>query len=142
MEKLSLVLWRERDLLETLYCRLEVERLVLSGGHIRWLLKASGDVEVTLEEIRRTEILRAVAADEAAAAVGLEPNPSLAHLIDRADEPWCSILADHRAAFDAARAQVAWAAEANRTLISAVARGAGFGGPTRVVHQGLLEFLR
>lgn len=44
MENLSLILWRERELLETL---------------------------------RETEVLRSLAADEAAASVGMGSNPSL-----------------------------------------------------------------
>lgn len=124
MEKLSLILWRERGLLETLHYRLEVEQLVMSSGQTRWLLQAANDVELMLEEIRGTEILRAVAADEAAAAVGLAANPSLSSLIERADEPWRSILADHRDAFAAASAEITRLAEANRTLISAGLRAA------------------
>ena len=37
VEKLSPVLWRERELLETLQYRLEVEQLVMASGRTRWL---------------------------------------------------------------------------------------------------------
>ena len=124
MEKLSLVLWRERELLETLQYRLEVEQLVMANGRSRWLANAARDVESVLEEIRGTEILRSVAADEAAAELGLPPNPSLSSLVDRVAEPWRTILADHRSAFRAASEEIVRLADANRTLISAGVRAA------------------
>jgi len=124
MEKLSLTLWRERALLETLQYRLEVEQMVMANGQTRWLIQAAHDVEQVLETIRETEILRAVAADEAAADLGLEPNPSLSSLIGVAPEPWSSILADHRDAFAASSAEIMRLAETNRSLISAGLRAA------------------
>jgi flagellar FlgN protein len=124
VEKLSLVLWRERELLETLQYRLEVEQLVMANGRTRWLANAARDVESVLEEIRGTEILRSVAADEAAAELGLPPNPSLSSLIDRVAEPWQSIMIDHRTAFRAASEEVSRLADANRTLITAGTRAA------------------
>ena len=117
MEKLTWVLWRERELLETLLYRLEIEELVMSTGRSRWLAKATSDVDEVVEEIREVEILRAVAADEAAADAGLEPNSSLADLIARADEPWQSILVEHRDAFLALTDEIARTAQTNRALI-------------------------
>ena len=40
MERLSLILWRERDLLETLLFKLEEEQLLLANGRTRWLMRA------------------------------------------------------------------------------------------------------
>ena len=119
MEKLSLILWQERELLERLLYRLEVEQLVMATGQTRWLAHATRDVESVLEQIRGTEILRAVAADEAAAEVELAPNPSLSDLVERASEPWKHILADHRDAFATLTSEITRLAEANKTLISA-----------------------
>ncbi len=118
MDRLSLVLWRERELLETLQYRLEVEQLVMAAGQTRWLAHAAREVEAAVEELRTMEVLRAVAADEAAAAAGLEPNPSLADLVDAADEPWRSILADHREAFAALSEEIERIAATNRVLIA------------------------
>ncbi|HET9419737.1 MAG TPA: flagellar export chaperone FlgN, partial [Nocardioides sp.] len=66
MERLSQVLWRERELLEELLFRLEVEQLVLASGRNRWLPAAAADVERLLHDLRRTEVMRAAAADHAA----------------------------------------------------------------------------
>ena len=118
MEKLSLVLWRERELLETLQYRLEVEQLVMSNGQTRWLAQAAREVEEAVDQLREMELLRAVAADEAAAAVGLPANPSLADLIEAAEEPWRSILAEHREAFAATSEEIERIAATNRVLIA------------------------
>ncbi len=119
MEKLSLILWRERELLETLQYRLEVEQLVMASGRTSWLMRAAADVESVLEDIRLTEVMRAAIADEVAAEFGLEPNPSLSSLIEHAPEPWSELLAEHRAAFAATTTEISRLAEGNRMLISA-----------------------
>jgi len=124
MEKLSHILWRERELLETLLYKLEVEQLVMAGGRTKWLLRAAKEVESVLETIRQTEVLRAVAADEAAAEAGMPPNPSLRSLADSVAEPWASILGDHRDAFEAITREVTAMAEANRELVTAGIRSA------------------
>ena len=119
MEDLSLILWRERELLDTLLYKLEIEQLVLASGKNRWLAAAAREVEAVLEVIRETELLRAVAADEAAARIGLSSNPSLRSLAEAVDEPWQSILLDHREAFLGYTRQIAEIAETNRELLTA-----------------------
>ncbi|WP_110180305.1 flagellar protein FlgN [Nocardioides solisilvae] len=124
MEKLSLILWRERELLETLLFKLEVEQLVMATGRTKWLLRAAKEVEAVLQSIRETEVLRAVAADESAAEAGLAPNPSLRALAESVAEPWASILADHRDAFESITREVTAMAETNRELVTAGIRSA------------------
>lgn len=119
-----MVLWRERELLDTLLFRLELEQLVLASGRTRWLMRAAGDVEQVLGRLRETELLRAVAADEAAAAIGLEPNPSLRELAEKAPEPWREIFVDHREAVLAVTREITALADANRDLITAGYRSA------------------
>ncbi len=124
MEKLSQILWRERELLDTLLFKLEQEQLVLASGRNRWLMRAAREVENVLDTIRQTEILRSVAADEAAAMLGLEHNPSLRVLAEASDEPWRTILLDHHEAFLTVTREIAALAEANRDLITAGYRSA------------------
>lgn len=76
MQRLSQVLWHERELLGSLE-------------------DADTDVDAVRHELRRAEVLRAVAAEEAAGAVGLGPNPTLRDLAARVGGPWAEILADH-----------------------------------------------
>jgi hypothetical protein len=117
LEKLSLILWRERELLTLLAFRLEMERLVLLHGRSWWLDETTRDIDGVLGELRATEVLRAVAADEVAAELGMDPNPSLATLAEVAPEPWATILADHRSAILALTAEIAEASEAARELL-------------------------
>ncbi len=119
MEDLSLVLWRERELLEALLYKLEIEKLVLASGNSRWLATSAREVETILELIRQTEVLRAIAADEAAASIGLTANPSLRALAEAVDEPWRSILLEHREAFIGYTRQITELAAANRELLTA-----------------------
>lgn len=119
MEELSSVLWRERELLDMLLFKLEEEQLLLSAGRTRWLPHAAREVESILESVREAELLRAVVADAAAASLGLQENPSLRALAEAADEPWRSILLEHRDAFAAVAAQVSDMADTNRELLTA-----------------------
>ena len=124
VDKLSQILWRERELLEELAYELEVERLLLAGGRTKWLARATRDIEETLGEIRETEVLRAVAADEAAARVGLGPNPSLVALADACVEPWRGILLDHRDTLVSVAREIAELSESNKGLLTAGYRSA------------------
>lgn len=124
MDRLSQILWRERELLEALAFRLEVERMVLASGRTRWLVHATREVESVLEDLRGTEVLRATAADEAAEELGLTPNPSLGALADAAPEPWAGILREHRDAMIASAREIAETSEDAKGLITAGYRSA------------------
>lgn len=124
VEKLSLILWRERELLDTLLYRLELEQLVLASGRTRWLVRTTQDVEAVLATLRETELLRAVAADEAAASLGLTANPSLRVLAESMEEPWRTVFTEHRDAFVALTREITELADANRGLITAGYRSA------------------
>lgn len=118
MEDLSSVLWRERELLETLLFKLEVEQLVLATGRTRWLPTAAREIEEVLDAIRETELLRGIVADELASTLGLAPNPSLQQIADASDEPWRSIWLDHRETFTSVSAEITAMAENNRELLT------------------------
>lgn len=119
MDDLSLILWRERELLETLLYKLEVEKLVLASGSSHWLAVAAREVESVLVSIRETELLRATVADQAAASLGMAANPSLRTLAEAVEEPWRTILLDHREAFLGYTRQVTELAAVNRELLTA-----------------------
>src|SRR5690349_19779762 len=119
MEDLSSVLWHERELLETLAYKLEVEQLVLAGGRTHWLAAAAREVESILERIREIELLRAVEVEAVAEVLGLEPNASLHQIADACDEPWTSIWLDHREAFTMITTQIQQLSVSNRELLTA-----------------------
>ncbi len=124
MKKLSEILMCERELLDTLLFRLEVEQMVLASGRTRWLMRSAREVEAVLATIRETEVLRAVAADEVAGAIGLGHNPSLRVLSGAVDEPWSTIFTDHHKAFVLLTREISALAESNHDLITAGYRSA------------------
>ncbi len=119
MEDLSSVLWRERELLEMLAYKLEVEQLVLASGRTHWLAAAAREVEQVLERIREIELLRSVEVEVVATALGLADDASLQQIADASDEPWRSIWLDHREAFTSTATQIRQLSESNRELLTA-----------------------
>jgi hypothetical protein len=119
---LASILWREREMLELLLFKLEEEQLVLAGGRTRWLAHATREVEAVLDEIRRTEVIRAVEVQAIGASLGLGDNPSLTALAGAAPAPWSDLLNQHRRAFLTLTAEVSALAEANRDLLTTGAR--------------------
>jgi hypothetical protein len=124
MHRLSQVMWRERELLEELQYTLEVEQLVLASGRNRWLMRAATAVENVLEDMRKTELMRAVAADALAVELGIPANPSLRQLADATTDPWSEIFSEHRQALVDMTRDIKALADSNRDLITSGLRSA------------------
>lgn len=120
---LNSVLWRERELLDSLLFHLETEQLMLAAGRIRWLPRAAAEIERTTAVLRETEILRCVEADQVAAELGMAADPSLSALADVAQEPWCTIFNDQREALLSITEQITQMASANRSMLADAQRG-------------------
>jgi hypothetical protein len=116
--EVSDILWRERELLDVLLFKLEEEQLLLAAGKVRWLARATREVELVLEQIRLTELTRSVEVDAIAPSLGLEPSPSLSRLADAAPAPWGDLFHAHRAAFLTLTQEISSLAEANRDFVS------------------------
>lgn len=113
------VLWRERELLDMLIFKLDQERLLLADGNVRWLARATHEIDLVLEQIRLTELTRAIEVDALAAELGLPPAPTLAALADAAPSPWGELFAAHRIAFAALSEQIDACAWSNRATLDA-----------------------
>src|SRR3546814_12674887 len=61
LSEASNILWRQRHLLELLLFKLDVEQTLLSPGRLRWLARATNEVEMVLDELRHPELAHAVA---------------------------------------------------------------------------------
>jgi hypothetical protein len=118
LSEASNILWRQRHLLELLLFKLDVEQTLLAAGRLRWLARATNEVEIVLDEIRATELARAVAIDELASQHGLAPGCSLRELAAAVPAPWDGILTEHRTAFLSLTEEIAVVARANRDLVS------------------------
>jgi hypothetical protein len=129
---LSSILWREREMLELLLFKLEEEQLILASGRSRWLAHATREVEMVLDQIRRTEVVRAAEVEVIGTQLGLGSDASLTSLADVAPAPWADLLREHRKAFLTLAAEVSSLAEANRELLSA---------GQRAVRETMLAFV-
>jgi flagellar biosynthesis/type III secretory pathway chaperone len=119
LNKLSRVLWQQRQALERLLFRVEVQQLLLAAGRTRWMTAAAADVEHVLDDIRHRELERAVAVVDVAGELGLSAHDaSLQQLVEAAPEPWNHILTDHRSAFLALTAEVEQTTRHNRELLN------------------------
>lgn len=114
----STILWRQRELLNLLLFKLDVESMVLTAGKTRWLGAATHEVQLVIEQIQEIELLRSIEVDEVAAALGLPPGPSLSDLIDALDEPWREVYTEHRRALVGIAAEIDAAVRANKELLT------------------------
>lgn len=99
LAQLSRVLWQQRDLIEVLEYRLEVQQLLMISGKSERLGIAVGEVEAALDSIRSVEEKRLRVVEEAAAALGLPRDATLTQIRAAAPEPWDFVLGDHHSAF-------------------------------------------
>lgn len=136
LTELSSVLWRTRELLELLLFKLEEEQLLLAAGRSRWLAHATREVEMVLEQIRSTEVIRAAHAQAVARELGLGNDASLSQLADAAPMPWFEMLHQHRKAFLTLTTEISGLAESNRELLTAGQRAAR---ETMMVVSGSVE---
>lgn len=118
LREVSAVLWKERHLLELLLFKLEEEQLLLAAGRSRWLPRATREVEMVLDELRHTELERAVEVDRVSAELGLPSDASLRMLAEAATSPWRGLLEEHRQAFMTLTDEVTQMVQANRELLS------------------------
>jgi hypothetical protein len=132
LSDLSSILWREREMLELLLFKLEEEQLILASGRGRWLAHATREVEMVLDQIRRTEVVRAAEVEVIGAQLGLGADASLGQLAESAPAPWDDLLREHRKAFLALAAEVSAIAESNRDLLTA---------GQRTVRETMLAFV-
>lgn len=120
--EVSNVLWREREQLELLLFKLEEERLILTSGGSRWVAHASHEVQLVVEQLRETELLRSIEVDSYAASIGMPPSSSLKDLATASDGAWASILVSHRDALLELTSEIARVSAQNREVIAVATR--------------------
>lgn len=114
----SNMLWRQRQLLELLQFKLEVEQALLAAGKTRWLSHATREIEMLIEEVKHAELARAIEVEALCAELGIADTPTLKALVEAVDEPWSEIFEDHRQAFLLATQEIVGLAETNRELLA------------------------
>jgi len=96
---LTRLLWQQRRSLERVLYLLKVQDLILASNDDSMLRHAVNDVQKALETIAEIEAARQELTIELGLSMGIDSNPSLEDLINRAPEPFDQMLSDHRDAF-------------------------------------------
>lgn len=118
LKALSDILWRERELLEHLLFKLEVEQLLITSGRTTRLPIATQEVEDVLAAIREAELGRTVEVATAATFLGLPEDVSLLDLAKAAPVPWDGILLEHRKQFARLTSEISDLAKSNQELLA------------------------
>lgn len=114
MNDLITVLNRERQSLEHLLFRLLEARGLLTTGDARFLGWAATDLEHAAEAVREVELHRAAMVSERAETD--EASPTLRQIAATTDEPYASLLEDHRVALGRLAVEIGAATEATQEL--------------------------
>ena len=89
MDQIAAVLEQERELLEVLLFKLIETRLILEAGELRFLSRATREVERARARTREVDLVRATTAAQ------YRCGTTLRELAADAPEPWPGILRDH-----------------------------------------------
>lgn len=123
-ENLSSLLWLERDLLDLLTFKLEVEQLLLTTGKSKWLQNASLEVERVVTKLREAGLARVVATSAIAIEWGVAEDATLSQLAAAAPAPWGELLLAHLEAMTAHTTQIKNLRDENEQYLRAAARSA------------------
>jgi hypothetical protein len=96
--ELSALLWQERELLDLLEYRLEVQHALLTAGSGRWAQRAADDIESATAQLRKLNLVRDLEVQAVAREWGVPDElPTLRSLIAAApaDGPWPEIFTAH-----------------------------------------------
>ncbi|MEB7505619.1 flagellar protein FlgN [Arthrobacter koreensis] len=124
-QKLSALLWEERELLELLTFKLEEEQLLLTSGKTRWLQHATREVEQVLERLRAANLARTVAVSELAQEWGIAEDATLRQIIAAAPPgPWTEIFTAHLQAMTELTFKIRDLRDTNEQFLRTAARSA------------------
>jgi hypothetical protein len=99
LPELSRVLWQQRDLIERLEYRLEVQQLIMVSGRSDRLPTAVGEVEAAIAEIRKVEDQRLRVVGDVSRALGLPATATITQIRNTVPAPWDAVLDDHHTSF-------------------------------------------
>lgn len=119
LSDLSAGLWRIQELLELLTYKLEVQQVLIETGRARWMGRSTREIDIVLQEMRETELMRAVDAGPVCDALGLPADTPLSEIAAAAPVPWDSVLAEHRATLTKATSELAALSRSNGDMLEA-----------------------
>ncbi len=109
----SNILWHERQILELLHFKLEVEQRLLAAGKTRWLSHATREIEMLIDEMKQVELVRSIEVRALFAGLGGPEAPTLSELVGLVPDPWATIFEDHRQALLQSTQEIVGLAETN-----------------------------
>jgi hypothetical protein len=116
-------LWRERELLEMLLFKLEVQELLLATGGTRWIHFATREVEQVLDRMRQAGLGRAVEVTALADEWGAPEDASLRELLEHAPtDAWRDVFSEHLRAMTELAGEIAERRDANQRHLRAAVR--------------------
>src|SRR4051794_32429195 len=116
-QHLSTLLWREQELLDLLLFKAEEKQYLILTGKTRWLARIAHEIEVVLDQLRTLEVERAAATEAIAGRLGLDANPSLRQLAEKAPAPWNDLFTKHHEALLVLITDLRSLSDHNRELI-------------------------
>lgn len=128
MEQIAAVLEREGELLDILSFKLVETRLLLESGELRFLARATREVERARRRTREADLVRAASVSD------LGRGTTLRAIAGQVPEPWPGILRDHHERLTALVAEIELTAHRNADLarcgldslrLATVSRGSG-----------------
>ncbi len=128
LHELSALLVREGDVL----------RLIVDGLH---RADQPGDREMLLRSVSSLELHRAIAARAVAAELGMDREPTLRELVERAPVEWASTLDGHLRVLDSLSREIAAMVRTPAADLPREGNVIAFPAPGPGVQQSLLEFL-
>jgi len=121
--ELSMRLWHERELLEMLLFKLEVQQLLLSAGSGRWMHFVTHEIEQVVDRLRTTGIARVVDAAAVAEEWGAPEGATLREIIEHApSDAWRDVFEDHLRVLSQLVAEIGQLRDANTQQLNAVLR--------------------
>ncbi|SDH36884.1 flagellar export chaperone FlgN [Microbacterium sp. 77mftsu3.1] len=121
--EVSMQLWRERELLELLLFKVDVQRLLLESQNVRFVHFATREVESVLALVRSAALSRDVEIAALGAQWGAPDASTLNELIAAApSEAWREILGEHRSALMALMSELEHAKGVNVTYLRTASR--------------------
>lgn len=110
MERVASILERERELLDVLLFKLVETNLILQADELRFLARATAEVDTARTRCREVDLVRATTVTASA------PGASLRELAAASSEPWPGILRDHHETLAALVAEIELTAHRNAQL--------------------------
>ena len=116
LDALSRQLWKQRETLEVMLFKLEEERLITATASSRWLPRATRELEAVIAQAQTIELeaMRHVVEDFSHA--------SLKEIAAAAEEPWQTLLNQHREALISLTSEIADMSQANQEVLSSLQR--------------------